>query len=673
MKTKMTKSNVLAALVACSLSLVTPVLAAGNPWLEKWNTPYGLPPYERLQLKDYKAAVEAGIAAEDADFEAIASNPAAPTFENTIAALDRSGQLLTRVTAAFSLISGTERTDELMKVSKSVIPLFAAHDAKYVANKKLFARIAAVYNADQSKLTEEQRIVLDRRYKSFVRSGALLDDAGQKKMKQLDERLSELSLEFSNRVLASNNAFQKRFGFNVARYYDVMSSEDDRAKREAIFRAYNARCSEGDANDTRALALELLKLRIVRTKMLGYASPADYFIEPRMAKNAKTADEFLAPIVKAASAGVKRDAAEFQKEMDRDIAAGKLPAGSKLEAWDYYYYAERVRRVKFAFDEQQLKPYFTLSNVVKGVFLAAERLYGIKMEPIPNVPSHHPGETAAYRVTYKDGTFVGVFITDYKARATKNSGAWMNELLVQYVDANGKDVRPIIYNVCNNGDTLTIDDVQTVFHEFGHALHGLLSKCHYASVAGTGGKSDYNEIFSQFNENWALQPELLALYAIDAKTGKSIPRELVDRITAARKFNHPMMVAQLCASSVLDMRWHELKSVEGIDVKAFEEQVMREAGFPSVVVPRHRTSYFKHIFCNSGYCAGYYTYIWAEVMDCDLFSRFSDSPSVWNYPLAEKFRDTFLTRGGSQDPMKLFRSFMGRDVDPRPYYRANDL
>ena len=646
---------------------------AGNAWLEKWDTPYGLPPYERLQLKDYKSAVEAAIAAEDAEFDAIAANPEAPTFANTIAALDRSGRLLSRICCAFSLISGTERTDELMKVSKSVIPLFAAHDAKYVANKKLFARIAAVYNADQSKLTEEERIVLDRRYKSFVRSGALLDEAGQKKMKQLDERLSELSLEFANRVLAANNAFQKRFGFNVARYYDVMSSEDDRAKREAIYRVYNARCSEGDANDTRALALELLKLRIERTKMLGYASPADYFIEPRMAKNAKTADDFLAPIVKATITGVKRDSVEFQKEMDRDIAAGKLPAGSKLEAWDYYYYAERVRRVKFAFDEQQLKPYFTLSNVVKGVFLAAERLYGVKMEPIPNVPSHHPGETAAYRVTYKDGTFVGVFVTDYKARATKNSGAWMSELLEQHVDANGKDVRPIIYNVCNMGDTLTIDDVQTVFHEFGHALHGLLSKCHYVSVAGTGGKSDYNEIFSQFNENWALQPELLAQYAIDQRTGKSIPRELVEKILAARKFNHPMLVAQLCASSVLDMCWHELKSVDGVDVKAFEEKVMREAGFPSVVVPRHRTSYFKHIFCNSGYCAGYYTYIWAEVMDCDLFSKFSASPNVWDPQLAKKFHDTFLIRGGSADPMRLFRSFMGRELDPRAYYQANDL
>ena len=665
--------RVLTAVAACSFSLMAGFSAFGNAWLEKWETPYGLPPYERLQLKDYKAAIEAGLAAEDAEFEAIASNPEPPTFANTIAALDRAGALVTRVRGAFDLIAGTERTDELQEVSRAVIPLFSAHYAKYIANKRLFARIAAVYNADQSKLTEEERIVLDRRYKSFVRSGALLDEAGQKRIKEIDERADMLSLEFGNRVLAANNAFAKRFGFNVARYYDVMSSEDDRARREEIFRAYNARCSEGDANDTRALATELLKLRIERAKMLGYATPADYCIEPRMAKTAKAADAFLAPITKAAIDGVKRDAQEFQKEMDRDIAAGKLPAGSRLEAWDYYYYAERVRRAKFAFDDQQLKAYFTLSNVVKGVFLAAERLYGVKMEPLANVPSHHPGETAAYRVTRTDGSFVGVFITDYRARATKNSGAWMNELRLQHVDAAGKDVRPVIYNVCNLGDTLTIDDVQTVFHEFGHALHGLLSQCQYNAVSGTGGKSDYNEIFSQFNENWAFQPELLAQYAIDARTGKSIPRELVDRIVAASKFNHAMLVAQLCASSALDLRWHELTDVAGVDVKAFEEKAMREEGFPSVVVPRHRTSYFRHIFCNASYSAGYYTYIWAEVMDCDLFSKFAARPNVWDRPLAEKFRDTFFTRGGSADPMRLFRSFMGRELDPHAYYRANGL
>lgn len=657
---------------ACPRVRAEEVQTSGNVWLGKWETPYGLPPYDRLRLQDYKAAVETLLAAADAEIESIASNPEPPTFANTVAALDRSGDQLVRIRMAFGLLSGTERTDELKAVSRSVIPLLAEQDAKTVANKRLFARVAAVYGADRSALTEEERIVLDLCYRSFVRAGALLGPSGQKRLKEIDVRLGELALEFSNRLMASNNAFEKRFGFNVARYYDVMASEDDRTRREEIFRAYNARCGEGDPNDTRAIVLEIMKLRIERAALLGYATPADYYIEPRMAKNAKTADEFLAPIVKAAIAGVKRDALEFQKEMDRDIAAGKLAAGSRLEAWDYYYYAERVRRVRFAVDERQIKPSFALSNVVKGAFLAAERLYGVKMEPLADAPSHHPGETAAYRVTRADGSFVGVFITDYRARATKNSGAWMNFLRRQHVDAKGRDVRPIVYNVANLGDTLSLDDVQLVFHEFGHALHSLLSECRYNAVAGPGCTTDYTEIFSQFNENWATEPELLAQYAVDARTGTSMPRNLADRLLASSRFNRPMKVARRCAAAVLDLRWHELTSVDGVDVDAFEEKVLREEGFPPLIVPLYRTSYFKHIF-SSSYCAGFFAYIWAEVADHDLFSAFKAAPSVWNRPLAEKFRDTFLLRGGSVEPMKLFQSFMGREPNQKAYFRANGL
>ena len=646
--------------------------AEANAWTEDWKTPYGLPPYDRLALKDYRAAVEAGIAEKEAEEMAIATNAAPPTFDNTIAALDRAGERLSRITSAFSLLRGTERTDELAAVSRSVIPLFAEYNARHVANRPLFERIAALYRGDQSALTEEQRIVLDRRYKGYVRSGALLDEAGQRRFKEIKTRMSELSLEFGNRILAANNAFKRRFGFNVARYDDVISSEDDRGRREAIFRAYRARGSEGDANDTRAIVLEIMKLRIERARMLGYDTPSDYFNEPRMAKNAKGAEEFLAPITKAAIAGVKRDAAEFQKEMDRDIAAGKLPKGSRLEPWDWYYYARRVRRAKFAFDSNAVKPYFSLSNVTKGVFLAAERLYGVKVVPVDEaVPSHHPGETGAYRVLRADGSLAGVFITDYRARSTKSPGAWMNSLIDQHVNAAGVDVRPVVYNVANCEDFLSPGNVETLFHEFGHALHGLLSECTYHSVSGTGGKSDYNEIFSQFNEHWALQPSLLAEFAVDG-TGRSIPPELVERLVASRKFNSAMCVAQLCASSVLDLRWHELKDVEGVDVAAFEQKVLREEGFPPVIVPRHHTTHFKHIF-NSGYSAGYFTYLWAEVMDCDLYSAFEAKGDVWNRPLAEKFRDTFLTRGGSSDPMGMFMSFMGRKPNPAAYFRARGL
>ena len=656
---------------AAVAAILTSAACAGNAWLEDWKTPFGMPPFERLTLADYRAAVEAAVKAEDAEIAAIATNLAPADFANTIAALERSGELLARIDLAFDTIFATERTDAHVTVQKELIPLRTAHSAAIAGNRPLFERVAAVYRADQSKLTSEERIVLDRRYKSFVRNGAALDAAGQSRLKEIKARLSELTLEFESHILNESNAFKLRFGIDVAEYYETMANEPDRARREAIFKAYNARCRQGGPDDNRAIFLEIMKLRAEQAKLLGYATAADYFVEPRMAKNADGAEKFLAKILKAANAAVRRDAAVFAAAVEKDVKAGKLPAGTAFEPWDYFYYANRLRREACGFDEQTVKPYFKLENVVKGMFTAAERLYGVKMERLSDVPSYHPGETTAYRVTC-DGEFVGVFFTDLRPRATKGCGAWMNNVREQCIDAKGVDIRPIICNVANVGEYLTVDDVRTLFHEFGHALHGLLTKCTYRGVQGVSGEADYVEIFSQINENWAMDAWLLSQYAIDERTGKTLPKETVDRIRAADRSYTAWSVAQVALAAGLDLRWHELTDFTGIEVDAYERRILADIGCPDYLEPRYRSAFFKHMM-NPGYCAGYYAYIWAEVLEWDLYSIFEKSGSVWNPELAKKFRDTFLRRGGSEDPMKLFRSFVGREPDPSAYFKAKGL
>jgi peptidyl-dipeptidase Dcp len=361
----------------------------------------------------------------------------------------------------------------------------------------------------------------------------------------------------------------------------------------------------------------------------------------------------------------------MQKVMDEDVAAGKLPAGSKIEPWDWWYYAEKVRKLKYDLDEDLIKPYFKLENVVNGIFIAAKTLYGVNMEKLEGVPAYNKDKVTTYKVTDEKGELLGIFTTDYLPRSSKRGGAWMNNIREQKVDADGKMVRPIIVNVGNLEDYLNVDEVQTVFHEFGHALHGLLTQCHYPSVSGTNVTRDFVEMFSQFNENWAFQPELLAQYAKNEK-GEVIPQELVDKINNSLKFNQGFMTTELCAASILDMKWHELESVEGLDIDTFEKDVCDKMGLIHEIVPRYRTTYFNHIF-SSGYSAGYYGYLWSEVLDKDAFSIFETSGNVWNLELAKKFKETFLERGGGEEPMTLYKEFAGREPDNHAFLVGRGL
>ena len=651
------------AMAACNSGRV-------NPFLTEWDTPYGIPPFDQFQIEDYIPAIEAGISQQEKEIKAITDNPDAPTFENTILPLELSGDILSKVSGVLYNITETDQTPELDSVMDAAIPLMTAHEDNISFNKDLYKRVAAIWNADQSGLTREQQMVLKKYYEDFERSGIGLDEAKQDRLREINTEMAAKIQKIGNNILAENNNFKDEFGISISQYPDAMTSTQDRELRHRMLVAYNTRCHNGNEFDNRKLIMEVFALRIEKAKILGYESPAAYTLENKMAHDPETVDAFLDGIMKASIQKANEEVADMQAIMDRDVKAGLLPAGSRIEPWDWWYYAEKVRKEKYDLDEEQTKPYFKAENVVKGIFTAANRLYGVNFEKLENVPAYNPDCVTTYKVTDADGAFVGIFTTDYFPRSSKRGGAWMNNVREQYFDADGNEVRPMIVNVGNLNEYMSIDDVQTTFHEFGHALHGLLTKCHYKSVSGTNVTRDYVEMFSQINENWAFQPDLLAVYAVNDE-GQVIPQELVDKINNALKFNQGFMTTELCAASILDMKWHELTSVDGIDIDEFEAKVCKEMGLIDEIIPRYRTSYFNHIF-SSGYSAGYYGYLWAEVLDKDAFSIFEEN-GVWDLELAKKFKETFLEKGGSEEPMTLYKSFAGREPDSQAFLKGRGL
>ena len=652
------------AMAACNSGRV-------NPFLTEWDTPYGIPPFDQFQIEDYIPAIEAGISQQEMEIKAITDNPDAPTFENTILPLELSGDILSKVSGVLYNITETDQTPELDSVMDAAIPLMTAHEDNISFNKDLYKRVAAIWNADQSGLTREQQMVLKKYYEDFERSGIGLDEAKQDRLREINTEMAAKIQKIGNNILAENNNFKDEFGISISQYPDAMTSTQDRELRHRMLVAYNTRCHNGNEFDNRKLIMEVFALRIEKAKILGYESPAAYTLENKMAHDPETVDAFLDGIMKASIQKANEEVADMQAIMDRDVKAGLLPAGSRIEPWDWWYYAEKVRKEKYDLDEEQTKPYFKAENVVKGIFTAANRLYGVNFEKLENVPAYNPDCVTTYKVTDADGALVGIFTTDYFPRSSKRGGAWMNNVREQYFDADGNEVRPMIVNVGNLNEYMSIDDVQTTFHEFGHALHGLLTKCHYKSVSGTNVTRDYVEMFSQINENWAFQPDLLAVYAVNDE-GQVIPQELVDKINNALKFNQGFMTAELCAASILDMKWHELTSLEGIDIDEFEAKVCADMGLIKEIGPRYRTTYFNHIF-GSGYNAGYYGYLWSEVLDKDAFDKFEKSGDVWNPALAKQFKETFLERGGSEEPMTLFKSFMGREPENEAFLRGRGL
>ena len=643
-----------------------------NPFLQEWDTPYGIPPFEKIKECHYLPAIKAGIDEQNAEIKAIVENPEAATFENTIVAMDRSGQTLDKVCGVLFNVSESNVTESLNKIVEKAMPLLSEHSDNIYMNAELFARVKAVYEnpATAERSREEQMLVKDF-YESFVNNGVALPAEQQARLKEINSELSSLVLTFGNNLLAESNAFMAEFGFSVANYYDKMASIEDRGLREKIFYGYSHRGNNGNEYDNKAVILRTMELRIEKAKLLGYDTPAAWILHDKMAGNPQAVDAFLAEIMDASMARAREEVADMQKVMDEDIAAGLVPEGTKIQPWDYMYYAERVRKARFAFDEAEAMNYFKMENVRAGVFGNATRLYGVHFEKIDSIALYHP-ECEAFKVSDEDGSLIGVLITDYYPRESKRAGAWMENFVQQYVDENGVNVRPVIVNVGNfnkpDGDKpalLNIDQVETMFHEFGHAIHGLLSQCHYKSISGTSVKRDFVELPSQINENWAFLPEVLATYAFHYETGEVIPEELVQKIQAAANFNQGFTCGELCAASILDMKWHELDSIEGVDVETFEAEATKQMGLIDEIIPRYRSTYFNHIFGSSGYSAGYYSYLWAEVLDKDAFQAFVEE-GVLNRETGMRFRNEILSRGGSEEPMTLYRNFRG--ADPNPVY-----
>lgn len=642
-----------------------------NPFLTDWNTPYGIPPFQEIQVDNYIPAIQAGIEQQKKEIEDIVNNQDAPTFDNTILPLELSGEILRKVSGVLYNVSETDRTPALDSVMELAIPMMTEHSDNLSFSKGLYERIAQLYKGDQSGLTREQQMVLKKHYEEFERNGVGLSEEKQARLKEINSEIASKTQKIGNNILEESNAFKQKFGISVSDYPNAMTSTTDRAKRKEMLEAYTNRGNNGNKTDNKQLIQDVMRLRIEKAKLMGYNCPAAYILEPKMAHDPATVDAFLQGIMTDAVKKAREEVADIQVVMNEDIKAGLLPAGSKIEPWDWWYYAEKVRKAKYDLDEEQTKPYFKLDNVVRGAFLAAKKLYGVNMEELEGVPSYNTQQVKTFKVTDNDGQLLGIFTTDWLPRDSKRGGAWMNNVREQYVDAKGEMVRPIIVNVGNLQEYLTIDEVQTVFHEFGHALHGLLTQCTYPSVSGTNVTRDFVEMFSQFNENWAFQPELLAEYAKNDK-GEVIPAELVDKINNSLKFNQGFMTTELCAASILDMKWHELESVEGVDINQFERKVCQEMGLIPEIGPRYRTTYFNHIF-SSGYSAGYYGYLWAEVLDKDAFSLFEQTGNVWNIPLATKFKQTFLEKGGSEDPMTLFEQFAGRKPDDTAFKKGRGL
>ena len=648
-----------------------------NPFFAEWETPYGIPDFDAVKEKHYLPAVVVGIAQQQAEIEAIIANTEEPTFANVVEAYEKSGAILDRVTGVLFNLSETDATPSLQAIVEKVLPQLSVHSDNIFMNPAFFKKVEVLYNdMENLGINQEQKMALKKLYNSFVKNGIALGEAEQARMREINMELSSLSNTFGNRLLAENNAFAQEFGVAISEYGGAMAATADRALREKMFKAYSSRGNNGNENDTKELIMKMMALRVEKANLLGYENPAQMILIDKMAGNPETVDAFLAGIIAPAVAKAKAEIVDMQAVMDQDIKAGLLPEGSKIEPWDWAYYTEKVRMAKYALDEEQTKPYFQMENVRQGVFDLTTRLFGLQYEKIEGIAVYHP-DVEAFKVSDADGSLIGVILTDYFPRSTKRGGAWMNNFVNQEI-IDGVETRPVIVNVGNfakpvdgKPSLLTLDQVETLFHEYGHALHGLLTQCTYKSVSGTSVARDFVELPSQIMENWAFQPEVLATYARHYETGEVIPEELVAKIEAAEHFNQGFMTTELAAAAILDMKWHMLPSVEGIDPLAFEAQVCKEMCLIGEIIPRYRTTYFNHIF-NSGYSAGYYSYLWAEVLDKDAFELFKEK-GIFDKETAMSFRRNVLEMGGSDEPMELYRRFRGADPDPKALVKARGL
>ncbi len=676
-------------------------MKAENPFFGEYNTPYNIPPFEKIQIADYMPAFEEAIAQHNQEIAAIVNNRAVPDFENTIVALDNSGEMLEKVSYVFSGLYEVVSTPEFQKVGAQVFPMLAAHSDEIKMNEGLFQKIKSVYdNRAKFNLTTPQLRLLEKYYKDFARNGALLSEEKKAELKDINDQLSKLCLQFGDNILKDTNkwtlvvdnekdlaglpassiavaaeeakAMGKEgkwvFTLHAPSRLPFLTYADNRDLREKMYKAYTNIANNNDENDNKAIINQILKLRLQKAKLFGFDSFAAYQMDNVMAKTVEDAEELLYKVWKPAVEKAHEEIADMQKYVDNH--GGNF----KIAAWDYYYYAEKVKKEKFNFDENDVRAYFPIENVRKGIFTMAERLYGITFKEVNNVPVYHP-DVKVYEVLDKDGKHLSMFMTDYYARGGKRQGAWM----FVYQEANGtKDVRPIVYNVGNfskptadSPSLLTLDEVETMFHEFGHGLHGMLTRTQYKGNAGTNVDRDFVEFPSQLHEHWMLEPELLKVYARHYKTGEVIPDELVNKLIESSKFNQGFVNTELAGAALLDIEWHKLNDGKDVDVAKFEANVSKKLGMPEEIGYRYRSTYFNHIFSSDQYAAGYYTYLWAQVLDCDGYEVFMKE-GVFNPETAARLKHV-LESGNDEDPMKLYEGFAGHRPDADALLRDKGL
>lgn len=675
-----------------------------NPLLTESTLPFHAPPFDNIQDSDFKPAFEQGLKEQRAEIEKIANNPEPPTFKNTFVALEKSGQLLTRVSQVFYALAGANTNPTLQKVQEDVAPKMAAvSDAMYL-NDKLFQRVKTIYNKrDDLDLDAESKRLVEYYYKDFVHAGANLSKEDKAKLKKLNQENASLMATFDKKLLAATKAGavvvsdkSKLDGLNEGELaaakqaaesrnmpnkwvltlqnttqQPALASLTDRDMREKLFHASWTRTEHGDDNDTRETVKRLAKIRAEKAKLLGFDSYAGWKLDDQMAKTPKKVEDFVGKLVPPTVAKAKAEAADIQKMIEK---SGK---DFKLQPWDWNFYAEKVRKARYDLDESQVKPYFELYNVLEnGVFYAAHELYGLTFKRRTDIPVYQP-DVRVYEVFDKDGSPLALFYCDYFKRDNKGGGAWMDNLVTQS-KLLGK--KPVIYNVTNftkpapgQPALISFDDVSTMFHEFGHALHGMFADQQYPSLSGTSTARDWVEFPSQFNEHWALNPKVFKHYAVHYKTGKPMPQELVDKIKKSSKFNQGYALTELLAAAQLDMAWHTLPADEDVtDVDAFEAKALKNAHLSlDQVPPRYRSSYFEHIWGN-GYAAGYYAYLWTEMLDDDAYEWFKENGGLTREN-GQHFRDTILSRGNTEDYSKMFKAFKGADPSIEPMLEDRGL
>jgi peptidyl-dipeptidase Dcp len=673
-----------------------------NPFFSAYDTSFGVPPFELIENEHFIPAAKAGFSQQKEEIETLVNNPEEPTFENTIEAYLLSGELVRKVDGVFGRLVSANKTDEIDSIAKILVPMKAAHTSEINLYEGLFDRVKSVYDNQASlNLDPEQSVSLEKVYKRFVRAGANLDEEGKKRISEIDEKLSTLTLEYGNNLLAETNKYQLIieneedltglpasvrsaasdaakaaglegkwvFTLHKPSWIPFLMYAENRSLREEIYKAMYTRCNTGNEYDNNALIREILQLRLERANLLGYENHASYILEERMAREPETVYDFLMQVWEPALKKAKEEARMMQQMIENE------GGGFQLASWDWWYYAEKIRQEKYQLDEEEVRAYFSLEAVTEGLFEVVKKLYGITLELRTDLPVYHE-EVLPYEVKEANGSHLGVLYMDFHPRPGKRSGAWSTSIREAHMKDGSWNTRigVIVMNFTRpTGDRpalLSFDEMLTYFHEFGHALHGLFKKSPYL---GIGVAWDFVELPSQIMENWAAHPDVLRSYAKHYETGEPIPDELLKKLEEASKFNQGFVTVEYIAASILDMDYHTLQDLAGLDIDAFENASMQQIGLIDAIIPRYKSNYFQHIFASvTGYSSGYYSYLWSEILDKDAFNAFLET-SLFDQERATSFRENILAKGGSMDEMEMYVNFRGAEPTIKPLLKGRGL